>query len=80
MPLRATAGSKLKAANTPWAPPGLGALVSDPVAMEVDDGDRTVGLQGICQCLSGETPGRNCKLQRPCGHRLALAPSSPIRF
>ena len=63
--------------KVPWAPPGLGALVPDLVFFEVDVGDRTVGLQGICQCLE-ETRGRNCKLKRPRGHRLALAPSSPI--
>ena len=72
------AGSELQAAKTPWAPPGLGTLVSDLVVFEVDVGERTVGLQGICECLSEERRGRNCKLQRPRGHRLALAPSCPI--
>ena len=44
--------SKLQAAKTPpWAPPGLGALVSDEVVPEVDVGDGTVALQGICKCL-----------------------------
>ena len=62
---------------TPWAQLGLGALVPDPVAIEVDVGDRTVGLQGIRERLSEKSRGRNCKLRRPCGHRLALAPSSP---
>ena len=51
MPLRGKAGSKLQAAKTRWAPPGLGALVSDEVVPEVDVGDGTVALQGICKCL-----------------------------
>ena len=72
------AGSKLQAAKTPWAPSGLGALGPDPGATKLDVGDRTVGLQGICECLSQEKRGRNCKLRRPRGHRLALAPASPI--
>ena len=42
---------------TPWAPPGLGALVPDAVAIEVDVGDCTVGLQGICEHLSEKKPG-----------------------
>ena len=51
MPLRGKR-SKLQAAKTPpWAPPGLGALVSDEVVPEVDVGDGTVALQGICKCL-----------------------------
>ena len=74
------AGSKLQAAKTQKTPPGLGALVSDLVEFEVDVGDGTVGLQGICERLSGDTQGRNCTLQRPRDHRLALAPSSPILF
>ena len=44
MPLSRNAGSKLQAAKTPYTPPGLGALVSDLVAIEVDVSDRTVGL------------------------------------
>ena len=76
MPLRRNAGSKLKAAKTLWAPPGLGALVSDLVVFEVDVGDRTVGFQSICERLSQETRGRNCKLR----HRLALAPWSLIQL
>ena len=63
--------------KVPWAPPGLGARVPDLVFFEVDVGDRAVALQGICQCLE-EMGGQNCKLKRPRGHRLALAPSSPI--
>ena len=51
MPFSGNAGSNLQAKKTPWAPPGLGALVSDLVVLEVDVGDRTVGLQAICQCL-----------------------------
>ena len=78
MPLRGKAGSKFQAAKTPWAPPGLGALVSDAVVTEADGSDRTVGLQGIRQCLSGAAGDRNCKLRRPRGHPLALAPSSPM--
>ena len=78
MPLTGKAGSKLEAAKTPWAPPGLGTRVSDPVVTEVDVGDRTVGLQGIGQCLSAEMRGRKFKLRRPHGHRLALAPLCPI--
>ena len=70
-----TRNCTLKLAHTP---PGLGALVPDLVVTEVDVGDRAVALQGICECLSAEMRGRNCKLQRPRGHRLALAPSSPI--
>ena len=62
VPPRGTAGSKLQVAKTPWAPPGLGALVPDIVVTEVDVGDRTVALQGICQCLSQETRGQNCQL------------------
>ena len=57
------AGSKLQAAKTPWATPRLGALVPDLVATEVDVGDRTVGLQGSCQCLSAEAPGRAHRLR-----------------
>ena len=57
MPLSKNAGSKLQAAKTPRAPPGLGTLVSDPVVTEVDVGHRTVGLQHICECLSGEQRG-----------------------
>ena len=36
------AGSKLQAAKTPWAPPGLGALGSDLVVFEIDVGDGLV--------------------------------------
>jgi len=40
--------------KTLWAPPGLGTLVSDVVVVvEVDLGDGSVGLQHICECLSG---------------------------
>ena len=42
MPLTRNAGSKLQAAKTPPAPPGLGALVSDLVVIEVDLGDGLV--------------------------------------
>ena len=49
---------KLQAAKTPPAPPGLGALCSDPVVAEVDVGDRTVGFQSSGECLSGEQRGR----------------------
>ena len=46
------AGSKLQAVKTPWAPPGFSTFVSDSVvSSEIDDGDGTVGLQGICECL-----------------------------
>ena len=55
------AGSKLQAAKTPWEPPGLGTLVSDVVVLEVDADDGAIGVQGICECLSGEPQGRNCK-------------------
>ena len=51
-PLRENAGSKLHAAKTTWPPPGLGAFNFDLVATEVEFGDSTVGLQGICECLS----------------------------
>ena len=77
---RKSEGSKLQAAKNLWAPPGLGALVPDPVAIKVDVGDCTVGLQSICKCLSEKSRGRNCKLQTPRGHRLALAPSAPMKL
>ena len=53
------AGSKLHAAKTPWAPPGLGTLVSDVGVMEVDVDDGSIGIQGTCECLSGQPQGRN---------------------
>ena len=55
MPLSGNAGSKLQAANTPVGQrPGLVALVADLVVTEVDVGDCTVGLQGVCECLSAK--------------------------
>ena len=45
------------------APPGLGALGSDLVPIEVDVGDCTVGLQ-LPVPLRGKCGGRNCKLPR----------------
>ena len=57
------AASKLQAAKTPWAPPGLSALVSDEVVFEVDVGDGTVAFQGICECLSGKAwPGSSYRI------------------
>ena len=76
-PFRREAGSKLQAAK----PRGLGALVFDiEVLTDADVGHGVVELQSIYECLSVETRGRNCKLQRPGGDRLALKPSSLITF
>ena len=50
MPLKETRTCKLQRPRR-----HLAALVSEVVVTEVDVGDATVGLQGTCQCLSGQS-------------------------